>query len=373
MSLIQFKKASAKSRAGSRHGAEAGRSGVPRFLGGDKRKASLEREADRAADKAVSGGTLQGGGARQGGDNMSLDRRTRRHMEKHLGADLADVRVHAGAGASSSAQSMNALAYTSGKDVAFAGGQYDPGSKSGQWLLAHELAHVTQQSGGGDSLSAAPAGDVQKYGHKDSCPESFLKSHVWPGDDLARKMIRHALNGLCAAEYGNPTSRNKKAGGQMRAAFGPDWKLIAPQVYNNLWRLRAAFDGGGYMYDCITFGCDSEDEGDAETKYGDSTVRRGPVGGPGGDINLCYKNLEQKGLPWFAVTVIHEMGHLMLGLEHGSDKKSGHCGHDVDDAHCYGVLAQSMWERVDPVYSTSMGDLCHGGGGAETRKPSNWD
>lgn len=372
MSLIQFKKAGAKSRAHSRAAPASSRSGTPRFLGGgNPRKAALEHEADRAADKATRERMPNASSALSDG---KLDGATRRHMEKHLGADLSDVRVHAGSAASSSAKSMDALAYTSGKDVSFADGQYSPGSKNGQWLLAHELAHVAQQSGGGDGLSAANAGEVQKYGHKPSCSEEFLKSHVWPGDYLAKQMLPHALNALCAAEFGNSTPRNRQAVGALNATFGKDWKGKSGEIYKNLWRLRAAFDGGDYMYDCIR-GCDSEDEGDAETEYADSAVRDDSigVGGPGGDINLCYENLGPKSVSWFATVVIHEMGHLMLGLRHGADKKSGVCSGGVDDAHCYGLLAQGMWHNVDPVYSTSMGDLCHGGGGPETRNPKNWD
>jgi hypothetical protein len=43
---------------------------------------------------------------------------------------------------------LNALAYTSGHDIAFAPGQYAPDSNGGRRLLAHELTHVVQQGGG---------------------------------------------------------------------------------------------------------------------------------------------------------------------------------------------------------------------------------
>jgi peptidoglycan hydrolase-like protein with peptidoglycan-binding domain len=67
-------------------------------------------------------------------------------MEPRFGHDFSAVQVHADARAARSAAAVNALAYTVGRDVVFGAGQYAPGSGAGQRLLAHELAHVVQQS-----------------------------------------------------------------------------------------------------------------------------------------------------------------------------------------------------------------------------------
>ena len=69
-------------------------------------------------------------------------------MESAFGQDFQDVRVHTGTDATASAQRLGAHAYTVGNDVVFSDGQYDPGSTSGQKVLAHELAHVVQQRSG---------------------------------------------------------------------------------------------------------------------------------------------------------------------------------------------------------------------------------
>jgi hypothetical protein len=63
------------------------------------------------------------------------------------------VRVHTDAPAAESAQAISALAYTVGRDVVFARGQYEPGTSQGQRLLAHELTHVLQQHRGGASAA----------------------------------------------------------------------------------------------------------------------------------------------------------------------------------------------------------------------------
>jgi hypothetical protein len=74
-----------------------------------------------------------------------LDPATRAYFEPRFGYDFSGVRVHSDAHSAESARAVNAIAYTVGHDLVFAGGQYTPGSKSGQRLLAHELSHVVQQ------------------------------------------------------------------------------------------------------------------------------------------------------------------------------------------------------------------------------------
>lgn len=76
-----------------------------------------------------------------------LDSGTRNFMESRFGHDFSQVRVHTDSQAGDSARAINAHAYTSGNDIAFAPGKYQPDSHSGRHLLAHELAHTVQQSG----------------------------------------------------------------------------------------------------------------------------------------------------------------------------------------------------------------------------------
>ena len=77
---------------------------------------------------------------------------TREYMESRFGHDFSHVRVHADASAANSARAVNALAYTVGRDVVFAPGQYAPNTAVGRQLLAHELTHVLQQSASSVSL-----------------------------------------------------------------------------------------------------------------------------------------------------------------------------------------------------------------------------
>jgi predicted secreted Zn-dependent protease len=74
-----------------------------------------------------------------------LDSATRAFMESHFGHDFSQVRVHTDAKAAESAQAVNALAYTLGRDVVFGTGRYVPATAAGKKILAHELTHVIQQ------------------------------------------------------------------------------------------------------------------------------------------------------------------------------------------------------------------------------------
>ena len=69
-------------------------------------------------------------------------------MEQAFGADFSGVKVHTDGQSDQLNQSIQARAFTTGQDIFFRQGQYDPGSKGGQELLAHELTHVVQQNGG---------------------------------------------------------------------------------------------------------------------------------------------------------------------------------------------------------------------------------
>ncbi|MBF2065982.1 MAG: DUF4157 domain-containing protein [Calothrix sp. C42_A2020_038] len=75
-----------------------------------------------------------------------LDETTRTFMESRFGQDFSTVRVHTDTQAAESAQAVNALAYTVGRDIVFGTGQYAPGTHAGKRLLAHELTHVVQQN-----------------------------------------------------------------------------------------------------------------------------------------------------------------------------------------------------------------------------------
>ena len=77
-----------------------------------------------------------------------LDEKTRVFMESRFCQDFSRVRVHSDAKAAESARAVHAQAYTVGQSIVFGAQRYAPMTETGQWLLAHELAHAVQQNGG---------------------------------------------------------------------------------------------------------------------------------------------------------------------------------------------------------------------------------
>ncbi len=116
---------------------KAQRQPLPSFI---QRK---ETGADTKASDAVTSGirATQGGGS-------SLPEGAKSFMESRFGTDFSDVRVHTGGYASQLSKDLQAQAFTVGNDIYFNSGKFAPESDSGKHLLAHELTHVVQQSGG---------------------------------------------------------------------------------------------------------------------------------------------------------------------------------------------------------------------------------
>jgi hypothetical protein len=79
------------------------------------------------------------------GNGTGLDKKTKEEMESGFGTDFSNVKIHTDTNAVQMSQELGAQAFTNGNDVYFNKGKYNPGSKEGKHLLAHELTHTVQQ------------------------------------------------------------------------------------------------------------------------------------------------------------------------------------------------------------------------------------
>ena len=84
--------------------------------------------------------------ATQGG-GRELPPGIRGDMENRFGADFSAVRIHTDGQANRLSKQIGARAFALGRDIYFASGQFDPDSRQGRTLLAHELTHTIQQGG----------------------------------------------------------------------------------------------------------------------------------------------------------------------------------------------------------------------------------
>jgi hypothetical protein len=96
------------------------------------------------------------------GGGRALDAPVVRHLAPSLGESLDHVRGHTDARAAALARAVSARAFTVGNDIFFGSGEYRPGSRDGNQLIAHEVAHTIQQRGApaGGPLTVSQPGDA---------------------------------------------------------------------------------------------------------------------------------------------------------------------------------------------------------------------
>jgi hypothetical protein len=121
-------------------------------------------EAGVRIQRALSGEQQEKGRAKipQSG-GAPLDGGYRSKMERQLGARLDGARVNTSAESARAAEQLGARAFTVGDDVHFGAGQYAPGTKEGDRLLAHELTHVVQGQLSGVQRKSEGDGSVGEH------------------------------------------------------------------------------------------------------------------------------------------------------------------------------------------------------------------
>jgi hypothetical protein len=125
----------------------------------DEKQKKIQRRALDAAETEIPASVdrvLQSPG-------RALDHDTRAAMESRFGHDFSRVRVHTDTHAAASAREIHAAAFTSGTHIVFGDRRFEPQTRDGRLLLAHELAHVVQQHGPSRiPIGVGPADDVHE-------------------------------------------------------------------------------------------------------------------------------------------------------------------------------------------------------------------
>lgn len=284
---------------------------------------TYEREADRIADQvmaapstgAVSSGPLHiqrfsgqpAGQTREAPASVDrvlaspgrpLEPALRQDMEQRFGYDFSQVRVHTGAAAEQSAQDVNALAYTVGHHITFGAGRFAPEMSEGRRLVAHELAHVLQNSNTDDShISSANSNTLSRY-TLDDC-QATDRGTMRAADARATFMAGKALAALrIYAENEpalNPTgSQDQKVDSLLADSFGfTGANPFLTIVIENFRKIDERFTADDYQYEC-------EDDcgGDYAYVYPFWT-----------DIHLCMDKIRGKSVTFIAGVMLHEMSH----------------------------------------------------------------
>ena len=184
----------------------------------DAQKAERQAAADQIgrslkAWRAASGAAPQGEAAIPRGGGAPLASAVRSTMEPKVGANLDNVRVHTGSESSEAARGFGARAFTVGTDIHFNAGEYKPGTKEGDKLLAHELTHVVQGQTAGVQRKPheGEGGDHEKGGVEVSDPSEPAEQEA----DAAGEKIGEELHG---AQGGEGDAAEKKPAGEKKPA-----------------------------------------------------------------------------------------------------------------------------------------------------------
>jgi Domain of unknown function (DUF4157) len=201
-------------------------------------------------------------------------------MGKHMHHDFSRVRIHAGARAATAAQQLHAHAFTVGENVYFNDGCYRPADAWGRRLLAHELAHVVQQSGGSRQF-------VVQRQTVERRPRSRRTPDTLPGSGQRRRRQGPACSGPCAASR---SQRHDGCNGGSAAAAGD--RLTDLTVHRGAHQTVGTWSNGTTS----TWPCSPSTRSGSRGKVPTPLVRHDTVGIK---CDQCHTNRHGDGMGWF--------------------------------------------------------------------------
>ncbi|MFZ0301352.1 MAG: DUF4157 domain-containing protein [Terracidiphilus sp.] len=297
----------------------------------------LEREADAMAAHAVGGPSsseLPGANRRAiQSAQQALDPATRTFFESRFGHDFSNVRIHTSHEAAASARSLEANAYTVGSDIVFREGAYSTVSDRGRQLLAHELAHVVQQSRSdaeGQVIQRQPEtqGQGQAQGHgtqvsvNSNCGDSDARAIAF-AIARAEGMLNAALDWFRNSSPQSDVQLNSL----LRVHFGSDSDATRNAVSSRLARVAAILLESAKAN--VNLHCtDEKDPACSKNEYYAYVRER-----QGYRINFCrsFFTMNPEEQLW---GVIHETCHLA-----GALGDNYNFIFNADTASCYGSTA----------------------------------
>lgn len=130
-------------------------------------------------------------------------------MQTAFSRDFSAVRIHDDAPAANLSRMVSARAFTTGQDIFFGRGEYNPSSAAGERMLAHELAHTVQQE---SAISRLVQRKASKVADNDAAVASvsrtlrLLRDHRFGSADRERAHIP------ASAMFGSRTASHSKMG-----------------------------------------------------------------------------------------------------------------------------------------------------------------
>lgn len=164
------------------------------------------------------------------GKGNKMNKETAAEMEKGFGVDFGKVNIHTDENAIQMSKTLGAQAFTHGNDIYFNKGKYNPNSKEGKHLLAHELTHTIQQTG---MIQKSLAKDYSEDLEADKFRESYRLEQAHDNKRLIEKgsrgeHVRKLQKGLMGISFDLPNygadgdfgTETKKAVTGFQSEFG---------------------------------------------------------------------------------------------------------------------------------------------------------
>ena len=178
------------------------------------RKKKLQRHAESSSTSSTPA-PLQLPGLDSGG--TPLPSTLRQRLEPMFGTGFQQVRIHNDSSSHRAARDLRANAFTWGQHIHFGAGRFDPASRDGLHLLAHELSHTVQQRGiaplaAADSIEI-DAPDAPMERQADATADAIVAGQAASGLQSASRsgvLQRDAIPGGAAID------RSDGSGGGMR-------------------------------------------------------------------------------------------------------------------------------------------------------------
>ncbi len=170
------------------------------------------------------------------GHGAQIEPLARNRLERSYGADLSTVRVHTDGEADVLAQAVNARAFTSSSDIFFSRGAYAPSTSEGFETLAHEVAHVVQQSRG--PVAGVDVGGLrisERSDHDEVAAQKAAGQAVRRAPSRARPTIQGCGPTPCSGTARKKAARDRGARGSeeepaiQRLAVHPSSGIVAIQ------------------------------------------------------------------------------------------------------------------------------------------------
>ena len=290
-----------------------------------------------------------------------LDPATRAFFEPRFGHDFSRIRVHTDAKAAESAKSINARAYTVGHQIVFGAKWYAPATDEGAKLLAHELTHVMQQSGGANKAKLRR--DVEVKADPGATCSLEQHRHIEPAAYKANEWLAITLGAINSHLSGAKTPGAQAAQAALTKHFHSTDTAVVTYVRDRLQTIQSDLFGRRNF----RVNCPPASDRQCGTKHGsEEFVAVVPSDNPN-EINLCQQFFE-RGVDDCASTIIHEFGHTQLGLtEKQSIVDRGYkwdkyypyltTGETLINAESYAMLAREIATGSSPAPAAISDDI----------------